>query len=182
MNSHTEKDQLQKNKNNQKNNAGKSDVSYQHELIVATGNLNCYSTLKPAFTCSWHCFHGFPVWPQQLTWMSLSNVQKSASFGSYHSRELPPSSYAYPQQQFLPRSSFLINLYASSGVRLVEPRRKEWQQSEPVEDPKDPHQPISVAEGRDKGSYSQKPLKPLHQGVKVALLYFWIVFNLTRHC
>lgn len=101
---------------------------------------------------------------------------------SYHSRERPPSSHLYQQQKILRRSSFLIDLHASSGVRLFEPRRKEWQQAEPIEDLKGSHQPISVVEGRDKRSLSSTPLKPFHQGVLVVLLYSWIVLSLTRHC
>lgn len=42
---------LEKNKQTN-NNAGKSEVSHRYELIVTTGNVNRYSTLKPAFTCS----------------------------------------------------------------------------------------------------------------------------------
>lgn len=183
VNSNTEEEQPKKIQKQTNDNAAKSDVSQQHALMITIGDLKHYSTLERAFTCSWHCFHGFPLWPQQLTWshLSMSNTQKSASFHSYHSRGRPPSSEVF-QQQFLPRSSFLINLHASSGVRLVEPRRKEWQQAEPIEEHKDPPQRISVEQGRDKCSWAQKPLKPLHQGVKVVLVYLGIVLNLTRHC
>lgn len=88
---------------------------------------------------------------------------------------LLPDTRQRRRQQFFPRSSFLISLHASSGVRTLRaPEMKATAGRANKKDGKTHDGQSALGKGgtNEVRLTSLSPLKPPHQGVKVPLLFF----------